>query len=57
MRTNICVLFMLKQVLMFKIQAVKINILFEFGHKACKKEKGLIRIAASPRNCKWRLCT
>ncbi len=41
MRTNICVPFMLKQVLMFKIQAVKINILFEFGHKACKKRKRL----------------
>ena len=40
MRTNICVPSMLKQILMFKIQVVKINILFEFGLKACKKRKG-----------------
>ena len=41
MRTNICVPSMQKQILMFKIQAVKITILFEFGLKACKKRKRL----------------
>ena len=38
---NICVPFRPKQILMFKIQVVKINILFEFGLKACKKRKRL----------------
>ena len=28
-----------KQIFMFKIQVVNINILFEFGLKACKKKK------------------
>ena len=30
---------MLKQILVFKIQVVKINILFEFGLKACTKKE------------------
>ena len=41
MRTNVCVPSMKKQILLFKIQVVKINILFEFGLKACKKRKRL----------------
>ena len=32
---------MLKQILLFKIQVVKINIFFEFGLKARKKRKRL----------------